>query len=169
LTAYQLLKDQGSIVGGLLAFVAGLLVYRSGRAQATAVNKQYEEFKETEALRLARSSVVAARMMDGVLAGIEDDLEREEAYVSHQQNQTITDVMAHAAWIRIRKPELLVVWELLSVLDRSIAKDYMTLDREIAKRCTTDISNPTVQINSMLSELRKLRETVHNLRYRIVV
>jgi len=165
LTAYDLLKDQGGVVGGLLAFGAGLLAYCAGRAQATAVDKQNEEFKRTERRRLARSCLVAARLTDEVLAGIEDDISRELAYVSYRQGQDMNNETALAIWKKIRKPELSTVWDQLGVLDREIISKYMNLDREIAKKWETDFLAPTVvTINSMLDELSKLQVMIDSLR-----
>ena len=74
---YDVLRDQGSIIGGALAFVAGLLVYRAGNAQAKAVERQNDQLKLSDRRRLARTSLIAARMIDGVLSGMQDDIGRE--------------------------------------------------------------------------------------------
>jgi hypothetical protein len=169
MTIYDFLKDQGSLIAGLLAFSAGVLAYCAGRAQADAVEKQNVELRRSELRRLARSILVAVRLLDGVLAGMEEDIESEITYVSRgvevaQGNgQNVAAVLAGASRKRIRKPEIQIVWEQLGYLDPEWINNYMAMDREISKLWSAEVKNdPT--INSMLNEFRKLQTVVRSLR-----
>lgn len=164
LTVYDLLKDQGGVIGGLLAFVAGLLAYLAGRAQAKAVDRQNEEFKRTERRRLARTALGAARMIDGILTGIEADISRELIYVSNQQNQSLDSNVIEAMWLRIRMPNISLVWDELAILDQEIIKNYMNLERAIVKLQNRDFLSPTVVAsNKALDDLRTSQAIIDSL------
>jgi hypothetical protein len=70
LTLYKLLQDQGSVIAGMLALFAGLAAYWAGRQQAEAVRDQNRELKRSEPRRMARETLIAARLFDGILASV---------------------------------------------------------------------------------------------------
>lgn len=169
MTVYDVLRDQGGLIAGLLAFVAGILAYRAGLAQAKAVEKQNTELHRSERRHLARSSLVAVRLLDGVLAGINDCLDMEQTYVapgvevSRGDGQHIEISQAVASRQRIHKPSIEVIWEQLGQQNSEWIRNYMTLDRNILMLWNTkDDKDPT--INSMLTEFRKLQAVVRSLR-----
>lgn len=161
---YNILKDLGSFFAGLLALVAGVLAYIAGRAQAKAVEKQNEELKRAECSRVARSRIVAARMMDGVLTGIKEDINRETAYLDGSSADPLTRQLANAVWGRVRNPDLSTVWDQLGFLDQEIIKKYMHVERTIYKNAHPDFTAPTIEHKrTMLVELRGLETIVSTL------
>lgn len=161
---YGILKDQGSIIAGFLALGAGWLAYSAGLAQAKAVDRQNEELKRTERRRLARSVIVAARLMDGVLSGIKESVDREILRVGNSAADPLTIEMAVTFWKRIHKPDLSMVWDQLGILDQEIISNYMRLDRIVDKKIQPDFLDPTnVKINVILKELREVEAIVTSL------
>jgi hypothetical protein len=81
-TLYKLLQDQGSIIAGILAVLAGLVAYCAGRQQVRAVEdqteavrNQNEELKRSERRRLARETLIAIRLFDGILATVAHNID----------------------------------------------------------------------------------------------
>lgn len=167
---YELLKDQGSLIAGLLAFAAGILVYRTGRAQVKAAKEQNADLRRIEKRRLARSSLIAIRLLDGVLSEVGDDINNEIEYVAHStevaakgNGSNVDALLASGSRKRVRRLEVGMVWGQLGTLDPEWIKNYMSLDRELLNLSSKDKkSDPT--INSMLNEYRVLLAKVENLR-----
>jgi hypothetical protein len=59
---YEFFRDQGSIIAGLLALLAGVLAYWAGRSQATETREQSNYMKSTaaESDRRAREDLLAS-------------------------------------------------------------------------------------------------------------
>jgi hypothetical protein len=85
LTFYRLLRDQGSILAGVLALFAGVGAYYAGRRQAKAVREQNRELRQNESRRLAREVLTAARLVDGMLNGVERSIETIPPFRGDQQ------------------------------------------------------------------------------------
>jgi hypothetical protein len=83
LNVYDFLKDQGSLIAGMLALVASFLLYWGGRSSAEAqvavlkeqtniLREQNEYLIRENRRHLARSSLSAIRLVIGVLGNIKD-------------------------------------------------------------------------------------------------
>ncbi len=82
---YTFFQDQGNIVAGLLALLAGIVAYigawQAAKMQVRAVNEQTEilrrqnsELRTENLRRLARESLIAIRVFSGVLNKIDTDV-----------------------------------------------------------------------------------------------
>jgi len=120
--------------------------------------------RKIEQDRLVREDDISIRLLDGVLAGIDEDIEKEIALIANRGPEKFLDpVIIEAAWKSISKPALTVVWEQLGRREPKWVSDYISMDRKIEKAwCQPRKDNVT--INAMLDELRTLRQTVIQLR-----
>lgn len=86
---YDFCRDQGSVIGGLLALAAGLLVFRgttraadrqvsAAYAQTEALRQQNHDLQNEGRRRQARDGVVATKLLASVLSIIRDNVEKLE-------------------------------------------------------------------------------------------
>src|SRR3954471_3612059 len=84
---YDLCRDQGSIIGGLLALTAGYLVFRgttgaadrqvaTAHAQTEALRQQNRDLQNEGRRRQARDGVIATKLLASVLGIIRDDVDK---------------------------------------------------------------------------------------------
>ena len=73
-TLYDFCRDQGSLVGGILALLAGVLLYCVGRQQVHAITAQSRELKNEKRRDLARGCLIAGRLLDGVLDVVAEEI-----------------------------------------------------------------------------------------------
>jgi hypothetical protein len=82
---YDFCRDQGSIIGGLLALAAGYLVFRgttrgadrqvvAAHAQTEALRQQNRDLRNEDRRRQAQSGIVATKLLASVLAIIRNDV-----------------------------------------------------------------------------------------------
>jgi hypothetical protein len=80
LTWYQLFVDQGNIVAGLLALLAGvgavIITWRAGVWQRIALETQNAELRRQARVGLAREGIVTVRMISGVIACAGDGIRK---------------------------------------------------------------------------------------------
>ena len=83
---YDFCRDQGSIIGGLLALAAGYLVFRgatraadrqvaAAHAQTEAVRQQNRDLRNEGRHRQAQDGIVATKLLASVLAIIINDVD----------------------------------------------------------------------------------------------
>jgi hypothetical protein len=83
---YDFCRDQGSIIGGLLALVAGYLVFRgatragdqqvaAAHAQTEALRQQNRDLRNEGRHRQAQDGIVATKLLASVLTIIRDDVD----------------------------------------------------------------------------------------------
>jgi hypothetical protein len=83
---YDFCRDQGSIIGGLLALAAGYLVFRgatraadrqvaAAHAQTEALRQQNRDLRNEGRRRQAQDGIVAAKLLASVLGIIRNDVD----------------------------------------------------------------------------------------------
>ena len=65
---YDFFRDQGSMIAGLLALLAGVLAYGGSLQQVRVVREQNTELKSEARRNRAREGIIAVRLLDGVLS-----------------------------------------------------------------------------------------------------
>jgi hypothetical protein len=132
---YAFLRDEGSIIAGLLALVAGGIAYagamRAARIQVDELRQQNSELKAENRRTLARDGIIAVRLLSGVVNRIKDDTKKLRELLEQPQYKG-PNVSAPGDWRKlIRKPPLEVVWNNLGVCGREIIDGYLLLDSKI--------------------------------------
>ena len=86
-TLYDFCRDQGSIIGGLLALAAGYLVFRgttrtadrqvaAANAQTEALRQQNRDLRNEGQRRQGRDGIVATKLLASVLGIIINDVDK---------------------------------------------------------------------------------------------
>jgi hypothetical protein len=173
---YDFFRDQGSIIGGLLALAAGCLAFtgamRAAAKQVTAVNAQTEALRQqnshlkTESRRrLAREAIIAIKLLGSVLGIVRDDV----AKVTKLLDQPVYfgPNMVAPANIRqvIYQLPLDIVWGNLSVCGTEVVNNYLLLDAKLDEFTKTQaysvdiIKNELQIITNILDFLERELET----------
>src|SRR5215469_7804510 len=175
---YAFFRDQGSIIAGLLALIAGGLAYRGARTAATmqvqaadkqtaALTEQNQSLKRENARMLARESLISVRLLEGVLGGIADDIGRLKKLLDQPQFFGQPNAVAPSDWKDlIRKPPLAVVWDSIGLCGTEVINHYLLLHRtldEFANRSNSGIDgmkNTLATLTNIIAVLRdELGET----------
>jgi hypothetical protein len=74
---YDFCRDQGSIIGGVLALIAGLLLYKGALKQVSAVDvqtkalkQQNADLRQAETQRRARETLGAVCLFSGIIENV---------------------------------------------------------------------------------------------------
>jgi hypothetical protein len=166
---WKFLFDWQTLIAGFFALIAGGMAYVAGVKQARVVEKQNIQLKQSERRQLARTSLIAARLLDGALMGIETDLTVVEDYIGSAvgicggAEQYIDAAVVADSLKKIRKPTLELVWDQLGVLEPGSIESYLELDKKIETFWAVAGKNNRTR-NSFLDEIRALKLIVGNLR-----
>jgi hypothetical protein len=93
---YDFLRDQGSIVAGMLALAAGFLAFegamRAAEKQVAAVNTQTEALRQQNSdlqtegrRRLAREAIIAIKLLGSVLRIVRGDVAKVKKLIEQPQ------------------------------------------------------------------------------------
>ena len=93
-TLYDFCRDQGSIIGGLLALAAGYLVFRgttrtadrqvaAANAQTEALRQQNRDLRNEGQRRQGRDGIVATKLLASVLGIIINDVDKLKELLDH--------------------------------------------------------------------------------------
>ena len=93
LTFYKLLKEQGSVLAGILALLAGLAAYCAGRRQAKAVEAQNRGLKQSERCRLSRETLIAIGLIDGLLADALRNVDAIPTFGDGQEQRNVSTTL----------------------------------------------------------------------------
>jgi hypothetical protein len=138
---YEFFRDQGSIIAGILALLAGLVAYRAGKLQARATTQQNIELRTENRRRLAREGIIATRLLEGVLSKIKGDIDRLNKLLDQPQFFANPNATVPSDWRKlIRKPALTTVWDKLGLCERETINNYLILDAKIDEFIERDIS-----------------------------
>jgi len=124
---YDFCRDQGSIIGGLLALAAGYLVFRGTTraadrqlaaltAQTEALRQQTHDLRNEGRRRQARDGIVATKLLASVLAIIRNDVDKLKQLLDRPRYaatnrivptnyRQLTTVLTPCSWCRrVRSP-----------------------------------------------------------------
>ena len=147
---YDFFRDQGSIIGGLLALAAGYLAFtgamRAAEKQVTAANaqtgalrQQNSDLKTESRRRLAREAIIATKLLGSVLLIVRADV----AKVTKLLDQPVYfgPNMVAPATIRqlIYQLPLDIVWGNLGVCGTEVVNNYLLLDAKLDEFAKTHV------------------------------
>jgi hypothetical protein len=141
--SYVFCRDQGSIISGILALIAGVVAYggamHAAKIQVAALKEQNAALKGENRRKLARDSIVAIRLLSGVVRGMKDDSKRIRDLLQQPQYM-VPNAIAPTDWRQsIAKPPLAVVWNSLGLCGREIIETYLVLDAKVEEFARRDV------------------------------
>jgi hypothetical protein len=157
---YDFCRDQGSIIAGLLALVAGYIAFKGAtraaqqqvaavNAQTEAVRQQNRDLRNEGRRRLAQNGIVAVKLLDGVLEIIRTDVD-ELKRLLNQTQYFGTNRQAPSNYRQmIYKPPLSIVWDDLGACGTLVISNYILLDAKISQFARTQIHSVDVIQNEL--------------------
>ncbi len=141
-TLYEIGRDQGSLIGGLLALVAGVIAYcgawNAAKLQVNAVNiqtaelrKQDTELKNDNRRRLAGTEIGAIKLISSVLNRVTEGITRVENFTDEKARALAGAVLTEDWRNIIRKPALATVLNHLSLCGPDVVDKYLLLDAHL--------------------------------------
>jgi hypothetical protein len=157
---YEFFRDQGSIIGGLLALAAGLLAFRGAmhaadkqvaavNVQTKAVRQQNSDLKTEIRRRLAREAIIAIKLLGSVLGIVRADV----AKVTNLLDQPVYFGPNKVAPANIRQViyqlPLDIVWGNLGVCGTEIVNNYLLLDAKLDEFAKTQVYSIDIVKNEL--------------------
>jgi hypothetical protein len=157
---YDFCRDQGSIIGGLLALAAGYLAFsgamRAAGKQVAAVNAQTEALRQqnrglrTESRRqLAREGIIAIKLLSSVLGLVRGDVATVRKLLDQQQYFGQNKVAPTTARQIIYQLPLDIVWGNLGVCGTEVVSNYLLLDQKLDIFAKTQVYSVDVIQNEL--------------------
>jgi hypothetical protein len=157
LEVYDFLKDQGSLIAGLLALVASFLLYWGGRssagAEVSALKEQTNILREQNAYlvkenrrKLARESLISIRLIIGALSKIKDDV-RDLVKKLEEPQYSQPAIAGNPASVtprdlaRLSRPDIELIWNNLAICGQESIEKFLLLDKRILEVTSGDNSN----------------------------
>lgn len=162
---YDFCRDQGSIIGGLLALAAGYLVFRgvmraadrqvaAARAQTEALRQQNRDLRNEGRHRQARDGIVATKLLASVLAIIRNDVDKLKQLLE-QPRYAGTNRMVPTNYRQlIYKPPLNIVWDDLGMCSPDVIGHYLQLDARLSEFARAQV----YAVDIMHNELQVVRD-----------
>ena len=159
--AYEFLRDQGSFIGGLLALVAGLLLYCVGRQQVRAAKTQILQLKRDRLRNFARESLIAGRLLDGILETVAHNIDSVDKFGNDLSNVIGLDT-TNKIREALKQPPLYQVMEYLGQFNiEAIGAYYLLCDRIDQFRMATGETSANA-LRGELDAIRAARTHCHN-------
>jgi hypothetical protein len=141
---YDFCRDQGSIIGGLLALVAGYLVFRgatraadrhvaAAHAQSEALRQQNRDLRNEGRHRQAQDGIVATKLLASVLTIIRNDVDNLKQLLDQPRYTGTTRIVPTNYRQLISKPPLNVVWDDLGMCSPDVVGHYLRLDARLSE------------------------------------
>ena len=176
MTLRDLNDHYGNLIGGGLTLLAGVLAYLAGLKQAAVAIAQNKELHRTEQRRRTSDNLTANRVLDGVLALVKDDLDREISFVGTSlplsdtvkgEGAIIEPEAAALTRQRIKAPDLALIWPHLGQKQSEWINNFLCLHRDIV--FSHGITKEAFQLtpNRLLDEYRAKLKVVEWLRNEI--
>ena len=147
---YDFCRDQGAIIGGLLALAAGYLVFlattRAAARQVAALTAQTEALRQQNAdlrnearRRQARDGIVATKLLASVLAIIRADVDNLKQLLDQPRYAGTNRIVPTNYRQLIYKPPLNTVWDDLGMCSPEIIGNYLQLDARLSEFARTQV------------------------------
>lgn len=157
---YDFCRDQGSIIAGVLALIAGCIAYRgamrAAQQQVAAVNKQTDavqqqnrDLRNESQRRLAQNGIVAIKLLSSVLEIIKADITKLEQLLDQPQYFGIDKFAPTNYRQLIYKPPLNIVWDDLGACGTLVISNYILLDAKISQFMRTEVYAVSVIQNEL--------------------
>lgn len=152
---YEFFRDQGSILAGILALMAGIIAY-------LGVWQQSRQLKNEVRRQLARESLIATRLLDGVLSRMQQDVVAVKKLLEQPLYFNNPNAVVPGDWkTLIQKPALSVVWDNLGMCGQSVIDNYLSLDTKIDRFAKREIGGVDYMKN-MLAEFTILIDVLRD-------
>jgi hypothetical protein len=146
---YDFCRDQGSIIGGLLALAAGYLVFRgtmraadrqlaAAHAQTEALRRQNSELRNEGQRRQARDAIVATKLLASVIGMIRNDVDKLKQLLEQHRYVGTNRIVPTNYRQLIYKPPLNIVWDDFGMCSPAIVGNYLQLD--VHRACETRVA-----------------------------
>jgi hypothetical protein len=157
---YDFCRDQGSIIGGLLALAAGYLVFRgttraadrqvaAAHAQTEALRQQNRDLRDEGPRRQARDGVVATKLLASVLAIIRNDVDNLKQLLDQPRYAGTNRIVPTNYRHLIYKPPLNIVWDDLGMCSPDIVRNYLQLDARLSEFARTQVYAVDIMQNEL--------------------
>jgi uncharacterized membrane-anchored protein YhcB (DUF1043 family) len=157
---YEFCRDQGSIIGGLLALAAGYLAFRgatrAAAKQVAAVNAQTEALRQqnsdlkTEARRRsAGEAIIAIKLLESVAAIVRRDVAKVTTLLDQPHYFGPNRVVPTNVRQLIYQLPLDIVWGNLGVCSAEMVTNYLLLDARLDEFAHTRIYSVDVIQNEL--------------------
>jgi hypothetical protein len=160
-TLYDFCRDQGSIIGGLLALAAGYLVFRgatraadrqvaAAHAETEALRQQNRDLRNEGRHRQAQDGIVATKLLASVLTIIGDDVDNLKQLLDHPRYTGTNRIVPPNYRQLIYKPPLNVVWDDLGRCSPDdIVGHYLRLDARLSEFARTQVYAVDIMQNEL--------------------
>ena len=157
---YDFCQDQGSIIGGLLALVAGYLVFRgvtraadrqvsAAHAQTEALRQQNRDLRNEGRHRQAQDGIVATRLLASVLTIIRNDVDNLKQLLDQPRYAGTTRIVPPNYRQLIYKPPLNIVWDDLGMCGPDIVGHYLRLDARLSEFARSQVYAVDIMQNEL--------------------
>jgi hypothetical protein len=171
---YDFCRDQGSIIGGLLALAAGYLIFsnvrRSANQQVAAVNAQTEavrqqnrDLRDEARHRQARDAMVALKLLASVLAIIRDDVDRLKQLLEQPRYVGTTRIVPTNYRQLLYRPSLSILWDDLGMCSPQTISNYLRLDARLAEFARSQV----YAVDIMQNEVREISNILELLEHEL--
>jgi hypothetical protein len=179
---WKLLYDWQTLLAGAAAIFGGWLAYRAGVKQATAtgdaaaiqiqaiatqtaaLEQQNAQLRRADQRRLARESLIAARMLDASLEVVANDIgTARSSFGAEPRDGQIDEPTANSVRHAVGKPGFAYLWEKLGILDREIAVPFLTLEAAIERMRAERGATIAFGLTDRLDQLSMLVERLRDL------
>jgi hypothetical protein len=167
---YDFFRDQGSIIGGLLALAAGYLVFkgvtRAAKQQLAAINAQAEAVRQQNLdlrnegrRRLAGDGIVAIKLLGSILGIVRNDVNKLKQLLAQPRYAGTNRIVPANYRHLIYKPPLNIVWDDLGACSPEFISNYLRFDARLSEFARTQI----YAIDIMQNELQVIGDTLELL------
>jgi hypothetical protein len=157
---YDFCRDQGAIIGGLLALVAGYLVFRgatraadqqvaAAHAQTEALRQQNRDLRNEGRHRQAQDGIVATKLLASVLTIIRDDVDNLKQLLDQPRYAGTTRIVPPNYRQLIYKPPLNIVWDDLGRCSPDVVGHYLQLDARLSEFARTQVYAVDIMQNEL--------------------
>jgi hypothetical protein len=171
---YDFCRDQGSIIAGLLALLAGYIAFKGAmraavqqvaavNAQTEAVRQQNRDLRNEGRRRLAQNGVVAVKLLGSVLEIIRTDIDNLKKLLNQPEYFGTNKAAPPHYRQMIYKPPLGIVWDDLGACGTLVISDYLLLDAKISQFARSQIHAVDVIQNELQIMINTLDALGHEI------
>jgi hypothetical protein len=171
---YDFCRDQGSIIGGLLALAAGYLVFSGVRraanqqvaavnVQAEAVRQQNRDLRDEARRRQARDAIVALKLLGSVLTIIRNDVDRLKQLLEQPRYVGTNRIVPTNYRQLLYRPPLSILWDDLGMCSPQTISNYLRLDARLAEFVRSQV----YAVDIMQTEVQEISDILQLLEHEL--